>query len=151
MMKEPQNNGLSCLSKVSGELKPGDLIASSGHVVMVESVGADPFGIAGITKESDCAVSKMALSRFDFVISQSSTSKGAIGINRMLAKTYFPTYDSMAEALKHQAVSACLKKFGKTTTAPTSLASVVRHKGTETCKGTAVPLAKQECLSSCSL
>jgi hypothetical protein len=149
MMKEPSANGLNCLNKAYGDLRPGDLIASSGHVVLVDSVGADPFGVGSISKESDCVVSKMSSDRFDFVISQSSPSKGAIGINRMVAADYFATSSTMREGLKYYAVSACLKKFGKSKTASTSAVSVVRHAGTSACKATPVALAHQDCLSSC--
>lgn len=150
MMKEPQSNGLNCLSKVYGDLKPGDLIASSGHIVMVDEVGDDPFGISHINNKADCKVSNMSPDRYDFVISQSSPSKGAIGINRMEASAYFPSAaSSMREGLKYYAVSACMKKFNTSQSPGTSQVSVVRHKGTASCKSTAVKLAKQDCLSSC--
>lgn len=150
MMKEPQSNGLSCLTKVSGDLNPGDLIASTGHIVMVDSVGADPFGIANIKKPEDCTLSNMSPDRYDFVISQSSPSKGAIGINRMQASEYFPSASSSyREGFKYYAVSACKKKFGITQSAGTSQLSLVRHKGTSSCKDEPVKLAKQECLDVC--
>lgn len=150
MLKEPQNNGLNCLSKKFGELIPGDLIASNGHVVMVDSVGRDPFGISHFTKESECVIDSMNASRFDFIISQSSPSKGAIGMNRMLAADYFGTSPSMASGLKDHAVTACLKKFGKKRNPSTSLISVVRHSNTLPCLSKPVPLTRQECLFSCN-
>lgn len=150
MLKEPQSNGLNCLSKKFGELNPGDLIASNGHVVMVDSVGKDPFGVALYTKESECVIDSMDTSRLDFTIFQSSPSKGAIGINRMLAADYFATSASMANGLKDHAVTACLKRFGKKRIPSTSLISVVHHSGTLPCLSKPVPLARQECLLSCT-
>lgn len=150
MLKEPQSNGLNCLSKKFGELIPGDLIASNGHVVMVDSVGTDPFGIAHYTKESECVMDSMNVSRFNFTISQSSPSKGAIGMNRMLAADYFATSPSMGSGLKDHAVTACLKKFGKRKSPSTSLISVVRHSGTLPCLSKPIPLTRQECLLSCN-
>lgn len=149
MMKNPSGNGLNCLEKTYGDLKPGDIIASSGHVVMVDEVGPDPFGVAHIGSASECTTSRMSHERFDFVISQSSPSKGAIGINRMLASDYFATSTTMREGLKDYAVSACLKRFGQSRAATTTRVSVVRHKGTSACKTRPVELVKQDCLASC--
>ncbi len=152
MMMNPQDNGLTCMAKITNaDIKPGDVLASSGHVVLIDAVGSDPFGVGHITKESDCKTSKISASRFNFVISQSSPSKGAIGINRMQASEYFPTSSSMYEALKVYAVSACLKRFGKTKTPSSSKASITRHKGTSECKTAPVNMNKQECLASCRI
>lgn len=149
MIKEPGRNELNCLQKVNAELNPGDLIASNGHVVLVESVGEDPFGIASIKKLSDCQLNSIRPENFHFVITQSSPSKGAIGINRMLASAYFPTYATMANGLKDHALSACYRRFGKIRTPTTTSMSIVRHRGTPECQSEEIHLDRQECLATC--
>ncbi|RYZ69796.1 MAG: hypothetical protein EOP09_07070, partial [Proteobacteria bacterium] len=92
MFMNPENNGISCLKKVAvaanGSINPGDIIASSGHVIMVDSVGADPFGIASITRASDCTSANVKTAKFNFTIVQSAPVFGGIGINRMKASEY---------------------------------------------------------------
>jgi hypothetical protein len=79
MFTNPQKNGLTCfdyvkLTATSG-MKPGDLIAKAGHIVVVESVGKDPFGIAGIKSADQCTLANMSVARFDFTILQDSPEK----------------------------------------------------------------------------
>ncbi|MCB0361363.1 MAG: hypothetical protein KDD35_01490, partial [Bdellovibrionales bacterium] len=123
----------------------------SGHVVLVEAVGTDPFGVTRFSHVSDCQLEKIKTEYFDFIISQSSPSKGAIGINRMLASDYFATSTSMANGLKDHALSACLARFGKTRTPQTSAISIVEHLETPECSSTPIFLEKQECIASCPL
>lgn len=58
MMADPQKNGLSCLDHArftkDTSLAAGDIIAIKGHVIMVEDVERDPFGIAAIDNVGDC-------------------------------------------------------------------------------------------------
>jgi hypothetical protein len=154
MFMTPQSNGLTCLDfptvSASETLKPGDIIASSGHVVMVETVGADPFGLAAIRDASSCRADRLSVSRFDFTILQSSPSVGGIGINRMRAADYFPTSESMAKGLLEHAMTACKAKFGAAQKLKSSSsANIVRHLGTAECSDQSIRLTNEECVASC--
>ncbi|MNK08042.1 hypothetical protein D3C87_259660 [compost metagenome] len=149
---EPQKNGLTCLNKISvttsSTIKPGDIVAVYGHVLMVDKVGSDPFGIASARTESDC--SKITSKGFDFVVSQSSNSKNGIGINYFEARDYLPTSEKMKAGLEKYAYYACLSKVnGKTYTPNVGTLSVVRHKGTPDCVATRVKLSRESCIQSC--
>jgi len=154
MWREPQDNGLTCFNHASftaaRSLQPGDILASQGHVVMIDSVGRDPFGIARFKRASDCRRANMSLARFDFTVLQSAPVNGGIGIDRYRASDYLPDEGAMAEALLQNAVDACLAKTRrKTVTARASSASLVRHLGTANCKDRPVKLNRQACLAAC--
>jgi cell wall-associated NlpC family hydrolase len=150
---EPTKNGLTCLAKISitptSAIKAGDIVAVPGHVLLIDKAGADPFGLASVTKEADC--SKLTSSSFDFVVAQSSPSKGAVGINYFEARNYLPTSAKMKAGLEKYGYYACLAKFTKKTYTPSlGTLSVVRHKGTSACIAPRVALAKEACISGCT-
>jgi hypothetical protein len=151
--KEPQDNGLRCLAKISvsksTSIKSGDIAAINGHVVMLDQVGDDPFGLRLITKSSDCNSSKISYKNFDFVINQSSPSKNGIGINRYVAKDYLAESSSYRDGLTRYAVAACRAKFDLTPKLDSPNLSVVRHKKTSECKATALTEAHEDCVDSC--
>ncbi len=155
MFANPSGNGLSCLARVqstaSQRLRPGDIIANGGHVIMVDRVGADPFGIANARSAADCAA--VSSSRFDFTIIQSSPSKGGIGLNRHRAADYLAGSSSMRSGLIAYAKSFCEVKLGlrsPTTLANTSKAVIVRHLGTSSCVDKPIAIEQQGCLSGCN-
>ncbi|WP_255490297.1 hypothetical protein [Bdellovibrio sp. KM01] len=150
---EPQSNGLTCLSKItvtpSMSLKAGDIVAVPGHVIIIDRVGADPFGISTAQTVSDC--SKITSDVFDFTVAQSSPSKEGVGINHSIAKDYLPTSEKMKAGLQKYAYYACLAKFNaKNYTPSLGTLSVVRHKGTSACTDKRVVLARESCIQSCS-
>ncbi|MEN0058549.1 MAG: hypothetical protein AAGB31_06920 [Bdellovibrio sp.] len=150
---EPQNNGLTCLNKISvtatQSLKAGDIVAVYGHVVLIDKVGADPFGINSARTEADC--SKLSASNYDFVVSQSSPSKSGIGINYFEARDYVPTSSKIQTGLERYAYYSCLAKVNnKTYTPNVGTLSVVRHKGTSDCVAPRVKLNKESCIQSCT-
>ncbi len=150
---EPQNNGLTCLAKISvtptSTMKAGDIVAVQGHVILIDKVGADPFGIAGAKTEKDCAA--LTAAGFDFIVAQSSPSVGAVGINRFEAKDYLPTSSKMNAGLQKYAYYTCLAKVNNKTYTPNlGTLSVVRHKGTADCVAPRVTLAHESCIQSCS-
>lgn len=151
--KEPQSNGLRCLAKITvtktASIKSGDVAAINGHVVMLDDVGADPFGLKSITKSADCTSSKILSSNFNFVIAQSSPSKSGIGVNRYQAKDYLKESSTYKTGLTNYAIAACKAKFGLTATVDTTNLSVVRHKKTAECKAPALVANKEECVDSC--
>lgn len=150
---EPQDNGLTCLSKISVtpsvSLKAGDIVAVYGHVILIDKVGQDPLGISFAKTESDC--SKVTSDRFNFVVAQSSPNKNGIGINYHEAKSYLPTSSKMKVGLEKYAYYACMAKVtGKSYKPNVGTLSVVRHKGTAECVAPRVKLAKESCVQTCS-
>lgn len=155
MMADPQRNGLSCLEHArftkDAHLLAGDIISIKGHVILVEDVEKDPFGVGNIDSASDCTLKNMDVGAFRFTLLQSSPSKGGIGINRMRARDYLTNSSTMGAGLREHAVNACKARFtSSTVSSKSSKASIVRHTGSAQCRETALTLAKEECLSSCS-
>lgn len=149
---EPQKNGLTCLDKITvsgrSSIKSGDIVAIYGHVLMIDKVGADPFGISKVKTASDC--SKLTSSSFDFVVGQSSNSKNGIGLNFYDAKDYVATSPKFKEGLEKYAKAACTASFNNTSSTPNlGTLSVVRHKGTAACSAPRVKLAREACIQSC--
>lgn len=150
---EPQNNGLTCLNKISvnssSTMKAGDIVAVYGHVLLIDKVGADPFGIKNAKSAADC--SKLSSDKFDFTVAQSSPSKEGIGLNYFDAKIYLSTSSKMKAGLEKYAYYTCLAKFdGKSYTPNVGTLSVVRHKGTAECMAPRVKMARESCIASCS-
>lgn len=158
----PKAAGLSCLDRVfvsnhKWPLVPGDIVATPGHVLMIDSVKKDankeydPFGINSIKSVSQCTSSHISTSKFDFVLIQSSATK-MIGINRIHVREFLKLGGaSMSEALRRYALSACYARFGKQL--PFNFdaygVGIVRHRNTPSCKGGEVALARESCLNSC--
>lgn len=152
--KRPGESGLDCLAPVqvtpTESLRSGDIVAMDGHVVMVEVPTGDPFGIAGITSVSDCKAGPIAVSKFNFVIVQSSSSKNGIGINRYQAKEYLKDGGSIADGLTQYAIAACQARLNKASSTPNpSTALAIRHKGTAACMAAPVAMVGEECVQSC--
>lgn len=152
--KEPQSNGLKCLDKIklsaTSTLQPGDVAAIKGHVVMIDSVGADPFGLRLITKSADCTANKISPENFDFVISQSSPSKGSTGLNLYVAKDYLMNESATYRTgFVQYAIAACKAKFGLAATVSSPNMSVVRHKKTPECRASAMSMTNQACVDTC--
>ena len=116
---------------------------------MVDTVGADPFGVAGIKSLSGCISANVSASRFDFDVIQSAPIKGAIGINRIRASAYLSEPGSMRTAMLQYAVAACKANFGVTSTPLPTTARLVRHKLTDECLDRPVALAGASCVSTC--
>lgn len=149
---EPQNNGLTCLSKISvtaaTSLKAGDIVAVPGHVLMIDRAGTDPFGISKAKTTSDC--NSITPAQFDFSVAQSSPNKEGVGINHYEARYYLPTSSKMQAGLLKYAYYACLAKVNaKTYTPNLGNLSVVRHKGTTACTDKRVTLARESCIQAC--
>ncbi|HMN70059.1 MAG TPA: hypothetical protein PKC28_16070, partial [Bdellovibrionales bacterium] len=150
----PAANGLRCMAKIAvtktRSVEPGDIIAISGHVVMIDEVGADPFGLARAATSADCTAAKLTSAGYDFVIAQSSPSKDGIGVNRFQARDYLKESSTFREGLGRHAVAACRAKFGLSATIDSPNLSVVRHKRTAECRAPEkVRQAREECVSSC--
>lgn len=153
MYMNPASNGLSCMAPVSstksGTLQDGDILASTGHIVMIDQVGEDPFGTARLKGISECKSSNISYKNFDFDVLQSAPVKGGVGIDRMRASVYLAESSSMAEALVEYAVADCKARFGSASTVKPAPARLVRHKQTAECKDTPVRMAHESCVASC--
>lgn len=154
MYMSPQANGLTCLDFVafsrSRGLQPGDILASTGHVLIIGDVGPDPFGISHITTEAGCKTENIDISKFDFTILHSAPVKGAIGISHMDGAHYFAAGGAMATAMVQHAVNACLAKVRNSSiVSRSSSASLIRHLGTAECRDQTIRLSREECLASC--
>lgn len=153
MYLEPQKNGMGCLAKITltpkSDLTAGDIIAVPGHVLMVDSVGSDPFGIHGVKSADDC--SKLAARNFNFIVIQSSPSKNAVGMNRYQARDYLYETDKVRAGLEKYAYYACLAKINNKSYTPSlGTLSVIRHKMTPTCLGTRIKLTQESCVEGCT-
>ncbi|PIS10635.1 MAG: hypothetical protein COT73_08150 [Bdellovibrio sp. CG10_big_fil_rev_8_21_14_0_10_47_8] len=151
---DPENNGMSCLRKVemgvSGTLKPGDIAAVPGHVFMIDQVGLDPLGINSVQKEKDC--DHLTSDQFDFVIAQSSPTKGGIGINRSAAKDYLPESLKMKVGFETTARELCHAKWqNKDLFLRVDNFQISRHQMSGACLASKpIALVGEGCVSSCS-
>lgn len=156
MFKDPQKNGLTCFSPITVSsnktLIGGEVAASSGHVIMIDDVGSDPFGIKNIKSPSDCNSSNVSYRNFEFSIIQSSPYKNAIGIGKAKASAYLAESASMRAGFEKYALAACLAQFGKTQTPKSSDITIIRHTGSSECINlNYIALAREECVLSCRL
>lgn len=155
MYRNPQSNGLNCFKHAafnkSKSLEPGDLLATNGHIVMVDMVGPDPFRIHGIRNKNSCKLENIRSDQFDFTVMQSSPYKNALGIQLTRVSDYLKESPAMKRALELYAVEACKARFSADPLVPKNRTlSVIRHTGDADCFGTPVRLEREECLESCS-
>lgn len=149
----PSANGMDCIEPAkfgfnNGTLKSGDIVAISGHIIIIDHVGEDPFGFKKLTSASQC--SSLTYQNFDFVISQSSPTKGGIGISRNTPQSYLKETSTIRKGLEYYAQQNCLAHFNKTDpTISYSSVKIVRHKNTPECRTPALTLKSQECVQSC--
>lgn len=157
---DPASSGFTCYKNVSvskqESIRPGDIAAVSGHILTVDSIGTDPFGIKRLSNVSEC--SSLSSKNFDFVIAQSSSSKNGMGIHKYVAKDYLNEVDPATEgSVKKMRTlfvavgqAACKAYFQNTTSTPKSSAwGLSRHKGTSECLAPKMQIAGQSCVSSC--
>ncbi len=152
MFKSPERNGLDCLRPIGfpvlRALSPGDVVASSDHVFMVDQVGEDPFGV-GHLSQHQCTLTHMDYKRFDFGIIQSSASKNFLGIHRMRAADYLATDPVMRRGLQDYALSLCHARFGVNRAPTRADVSVVRASTADVCTDQPLILTHQSCVKGC--
>jgi hypothetical protein len=152
MFVDPQRNGLTCFEPASlgfkQSLREGDIIAIPGHIVLVDQVGSDPLGLQKVTSSQDCQ--KLSYKKFDFTISQSSSSKNGIGINRFKGRDYLQsttTFRSAMEAAARQICEASIKK--QQTQLTNGKIQISRISSNPRCQNTPIRLVAEECAQSC--
>lgn len=154
----------SCLAEVRTTaevpLRPGDLInlgSRNGHVVMVESVGADPLGIA--RSKGDC--SKITVKDFDFVFAQSGVPWGVSRVDiQAYRKRVAPVW--LSELVTY-ARNNCEARTARKLAAPSAakekqqeaskrVFSVLRHLGSSksACLAAPLPVEGEECVRTCA-
>ncbi len=130
-------------------IQPGDIAGVVGHVVMIDKVGEDPFGLSKVKNAAGCA--DLNIKNFDFSVIQSSSVKNSLGINRFIAKDYLPESSKMMSLFLGYAKQACLSQFDGTARNPvTSNYGIIRHQNTAKCLAPKVVLTNEACVSSCS-
>ncbi len=147
-------SGFTCYKNITvspnESIKAGDIASVRGHVVMIDRVGSDPFGLKKLSDISQC--SNLDVKNFDFVVAQSSPSKNGIGINKFVAKDYLPESDKMKALFVGIGASACKAYFNKTSSTPNNSEwGIIRHKGTTECLAPKIQMAGQACVSQCQL
>lgn len=149
----PQANKYDCLDFVSTnkgvDMEPGDIVSTPAHIIMIDQVGDDPLAIDSITRVEDCREGMINSNNFNFVISQSSPSKGGIGINRILASTYLKETPSYRQGFVSYAIAACKARFGVNVAPNRSSFWWIRHKKTAECRQPEISLDSESCISSC--
>ena len=149
----PEQNGLGCFERVkmgaSGNIKLGDVIAGTGHINIVDSVGPDPFGINNRRTVAECDA--VTSDDFDFVVAQSSTDFEGVGLNRVQVRDFLKGHPSFDPGLEDYARQACKGRLaGKDVLLARSDLRVVRHKGTAACIAPKpVALTGESCVLSC--
>lgn len=149
---DASTSGFSCFENVTvsknSSIKPGDIVGVAGHVVAVDKVGDDPFGLRLLKSTSDCET--INYKNFDVVISQSSPSKNGIGINKYSAKDYLEESGKMRTAFVSMGKQACLAYFNNKSIKPKSADwGFLRHKGTAECLAPQVHIEGESCTKKC--
>ena len=150
-----KNSGFTCFDNItltpSETIKPGDIAGVHGHVVMVDKVSADPFGIKKLSNISQCA--NISIDNFDFTISQSSPEKNGMGINKFIAKDYLAakSFDGKMRVLfTEMAKAQCQAYFGNKMVKPLNTEwGIIRHNGKPECLAPRIQMVSQSCVSQC--
>lgn len=149
---DAKKSGFSCFDNITvtanKSVAVGDIVAVNGHVVAIDSVGVDPFGLKLIKSEAGC--SALDYKNFDIVVAQSSPSKNGIGLNKFQIRDYLSETPKMTAAFVGLAKQACLAKFQNKTIKPVDANwGFIRHKGTAECVAPRVGLIGEACTQSC--
>lgn len=151
---DPESNQLTCFNRITLDgpqsVQDGDIMAVQGHVVILDHVGADPWGMAQVKTVSEC--SQLTYKNFDFTVLQSSPSKNSIGINRYKASDYLAESEKMRNGFEKYARQNCINFLTKKKTKPRYTdVSIIRHKMTSECLApTLVDFQNQSCVASCN-
>lgn len=158
MFKNPIKNGLTCFNPIGinpvNSLHAGDIIASQGHVVMIDQVGEDALGLKRATSATDCNEHILSSEGYDFIITHSSPWKDGIGINRSVVRDYLQSSETIQKGLVKYAIAFCKAKFHvKSAKAPQiSEIAIIRHKATPDCLAPKpIGLKYESCVQDCSL
>lgn len=149
---DADTSGFACFENVTVtkdvSIKPGDIVGVKGHVLVVDKIGDDPFGLKLLKSADEC--NSLSYKNFDIVVSQSSPSKNGIGINKYIAKDYLAESSKMQTAFVEMGKQACRAYFQKVSVKPKSSEwGFLRHKGTAECLAPRVTMAGESCSQKC--
>ena len=133
-------------SSYSSPLLSGDVIASLGHVLIVDQVSRDPFGLSQIESVSQC--SRISKEMFNFSVIQSSSSFNGMGINRVHIQRMQQA--SLIEGLESYASQLCYRKFNQRVSKKDYGITILRHLLSKECQEDEIYLEGQSCLFQCS-
>lgn len=150
-----KQSGFDCFDNITvngfQSILPGDIAAVKGHVVFIDRIGTDPFGLKKLKSINECKT--ISTKNFDFIISQSSPSKNGVGLNKYVVKDYLEEagqLGKMSIMFKEMAKTACEAYFKNIKIKPTSTEwGILRHSGKPECVAPKVQLAQQACVQSC--
>lgn len=147
-----KSSGFSCFNNApmtsNVSLVTGDIIGVRGHVLMIDKIGSDPFGLKRLKSVSDCG--SLDVNYFDFTVIQSSPSKNGIGINKYVARDYLKESSKMYTAFMGIGKAACQAYFnGVNVTTPSTDYGILRHNGSVNCISPKIKIANQSCVSQC--
>ena len=145
-------SGFACFENITvsrtSSIKPGDIVGVIGHVVAVDKLGEDPFGLRLLKSASECGT--INYKNFDIVVSQSSPSKNGIGINKYAVRDYLDESGKMRSAFVSMGKQACLAYFDNKSIKPKSSDwGFLRHKGTAECLAPRVRIEGESCTQRC--
>lgn len=147
-----KKSGFSCFDNVTvtpkATVKPGDIVSVPGHVVTIDKVGNDPFALRFVSNINGC--NQLNYKDFDISVSQSSPSKGGIGVNKYKVKDYLDETGKMRNAFVQMGYNSCLAKFQNTNKQPISSDwGFIRHKGTTECMDEPISMVGESCVQQC--
>ena len=145
-------SGFTCFKNITvtpqKSIEPGDVVGVHGHVVTIDKIGTDPFGLKLLNSSRDCR--SMDYKNFDITISQSSPSKNGIGINKYAIKDYLDESNKMRFAFLGMAEQACRAHFENKNFQPkNSDWGFIRHLGTSECLAPRVTMVGESCTQKC--
>ncbi len=152
MFKQPEKNGLECYQSIKltskSSIQSGDIAAVNGHVLMIGEVGLDPFGIKNIASKSQCE--QISAQKFDFLIWQSGSQKGGIGLNHIVASAYLKDAHKMREGFEAYAKESCKAQIDKIQIEPKlEKFAIIRNKNTPECQTQRIALKGESCVEDC--
>ena len=96
----------SPLTPMESALQPGDIFVVPGsHMVLIDSVGPDPFGLSHFQTQEEC--SAMTPADWDFRILHSSSKATAVGPSRMEGSEYFLNAPEVVGPMLARALEIC--------------------------------------------
>lgn len=150
MLKDPEGSRLNCLQKITARdnypLRTGDIISAKGHVVIVDRMTKDPFGLSHARSAQDC--NNISLNQFQFSIIQSTSEFNGMGINRIHIRD--TAHPELTSGLIQYASNVCYRKLGISNFKSTNDITISRHTLDLQCTEKEWYLVRQECIQGCS-
>ena len=152
--------------KGTRSIKSGDVLAIGnsgelyGHVMTVESVGPDPWGIGRVHRLEECRPENLPYEGFDFTIIQSGSILDRLPVSRMQANQMLLASEQRTKNIfGNMAVKACKAQLGGQAIVARTLArgtygpaddAFMRHSDMAACRTAPAALAKDgACMDAC--